>query len=95
MDLARLDRDRSRWSDFISDDDLQTPPVSERLLKYRCLGADGEQVPSLKGIDGVAWHNANERSLHVECFGCTPVEPHDRVERWRHASRSRRGLGRR
>jgi hypothetical protein len=27
VDLARLDRDRSRWSDLISDDDLQTPPT--------------------------------------------------------------------
>ena len=55
-------------------------------LKYRGLRADGEHVPALKCIDGLAWHETHERSLDVERFGRAPVEPHDRIERWRHAS---------
>ena len=36
MDLARLDRDRSRWSDLISDDDLQTPPTLAHFSIAAC-----------------------------------------------------------
>ena len=49
-------------------------------LKYRGLGAEREGVPALKGIDSLVWHETNKRGLDVECFGRTPVEPHDRIE---------------
>ena len=32
----------------------------------RSLGAEGELVPALKGIDRLAWHDAYERGLEVE-----------------------------
>ena len=69
MDLARLDRDHRSRPDLISDDVQTPPiscappwsavPHSKEassfcgLLEYSGLRADGEHVPSLKGIDGL------------------------------------------
>ena len=91
MDLARLDTDLSRRTGSVSNDDLQTPSLM-LLFENRGLRADGEHVPALKGIDGLVWHDTDERGLNVECFGRAPVEPHDRIERWRYC---RCGRGRR
>ena len=44
-------------------------------------------MPALKGIDRLARHDADERSLKVERFGFAPVEPDDGIERRRHSGR--------
>ena len=51
------------------------------------LRADGQEVPTLKGIDRFVRHQSHVRSLEVERFGPAPVESYDRIERSRHGRR--------
>ena len=39
------------------------------LLEDGGLGAEVEQVPTLKGVDGFARHHAYERGFEIKLFG--------------------------
>ena len=43
-------------------------PCDNVLLQDRGLGAEVEEVPTLKGVDGFARHHTHERGLHIELF---------------------------
>lgn len=76
--LAGIDRVPADWSVFVTDDGLQKTLM--RSFENRGLGADGQEVPALKGIDRVAGHHAHVRGLKIERLGTAPVESHDRIE---------------
>ena len=54
--------------------------LREISLQDRCLGADIEEMPTLKSVDRLR-RDANVCSLEIECFGSAPVEADDRVKR--------------
>ena len=41
----------------------------EQLLQNGGLGAEGEEVPTLKGVDGFTRHHSNVRCLEIKRFG--------------------------
>ena len=54
--------------------------TQERLLENCGLGADGQEVPALKGIDRLVGHHTHVCGLEIERLGPAPVESYDRIE---------------
>src|SRR5438874_560239 len=61
--------------------------IWEVSLQDCCLGAEVEQMPTLKSVDGFVRHETYEGGLEVERFGRAPVEPHDGIKRGRDGGR--------
>jgi hypothetical protein len=76
--LAGLDRVPADRPVPVTDDGLQK--TLKRSLENCGLGADGQEVPALEGIDRLVGHHAHVGGLEIERLGPAPIESHDRIE---------------